>query len=147
MIRIASIGIILSILFYLLKKISADSIAKILNVAGLYSLSLNKFYVDEIYSALIYKPFMWWSKIASKIDWDLYDQRFIDGWGWITLKLSNKSGDIDYNWLDQKVVDGFGKATDYFGKKLKSTQSGIIQNYVLGGMIGIVLIIFLIQKL
>ena len=47
------------------------------------------------------------------------DQKIVDSWGWITLKLSNKLTRTDYNWLDQKVVDGFGKITHYFGNNLK----------------------------
>ena len=144
---VATLGIFASVLFYLFKKINPDNAMKALNSMGLYSLSFNKFYIDEIYSALIYRPFMWWSSIASKIDWNLYDQRFIDGWGWLTLKISDKSGQADYNWLDQKVVDGAAKITNFFGKKLRATQSGVIQNYVLGGMLGVILIIIIIQQL
>ena len=86
------------------------------------------------------------SWLASKIDWDLYDQIFIDGWGWLTLKISKKSGEVDYNWLDQKVVDGFGRITQYFGANLKLTQSGIVQNYLLGGIIGMLLLFFVFQQ-
>jgi len=144
---VATLGIFASVLFYLFNKINPDRVMKALNVLGLYNLSFNKFYIDEIYDALIYRPFMWWSSIASKIDWNLYDQKFIDGWGWLTLKISDKSGKADYNWLDQKLVDGAAKITDFFGRKLKATQSGIIQNYVLGGMLGIILLIIIIQQL
>ncbi|OUW63106.1 MAG: NADH-quinone oxidoreductase subunit L [bacterium TMED198] len=144
---VATLGIFASVLFYLFKKIDPDRVMLALNSLGLYSLSFNKFYIDEIYSALIYRPFMWWSSIASKIDWNLYDQRFIDGLGWLTLKISDKSGKADYNWLDQKVVDGAARITDFFGKKLRATQSGVIQNYVLGGMLGVILIIIIIQQL
>ena len=45
------------------------------------------------------------SKIASIIDWDIYDQKIIDGWGWITLKISSLSGSADYNILDHKYID------------------------------------------
>jgi len=53
---------------------------------------------------------------------------------------------VDYNWLDQKVVDGFGKMTQYFGKNLKLTQNGVVQNYLLGCMLGVLLLIILIQQ-
>ena len=95
---------------------------------------------------VIYKPFLAIAWISSKIDWDLYDQKFIDGWGWLTLKLSDKSGEVDYNWLDQKVVDGFGKFTQYFGKNLKLTQNGVLQNYLLGGILGVLLFIIILQQ-
>jgi len=44
------------------------------------------------------------------------------------------------------VVDGLGKITQYFGKTLKSTQNGVVQNYLLGGMLGALLLIILIQQ-
>ena len=90
---------------------------------------------------------MWWSNIFSKIDWNIYDQRFIDGFGWVTLKISDKAAYADYSWLDQKIVDGAAKITNYFGRGLKPMQSGIIQNYILAGMVAIILIIFLAQQL
>ena len=80
------------------------------------------------------------------MDWNVYDQKIIDGWGWATIKLSDKSGDIDYNWLDQKVVDGFGKITQYFGNNLKLTQNGVVQNYLLGGLLGVLLLVIIIQQ-
>jgi len=140
---VASVGISLSILFYFLHKIDVKSVSKKLNLIGLYSLSYNKFYIDKIYDVLLYKPFMAISWLCSKIDWDLYDQKFIDGWGWITLKLSDKSGEVDYNILDQKIVDGFGHLTQYFGKKMKLTQNGIIQNYLLGAIVGLLILLLI----
>jgi len=143
---VATIGIFLAVLFYLLKKVDADKVAGMANKLRLYNLSFNKFYIDEIYNLIIYKPFLALSWLCSKIDWDIYDKKFIDGWGWLTIKLSDKSGELDYNWLDQKVVDGFGKITQYFGNNLKLTQNGVVQNYLLGGMLGVLLFIILIQQ-
>ena len=143
---VATIGIFLSFLFYYINKIDPAKMSKRLNVIGLYSLSYNKFYIDQIYDLLLYKPFMAISWLCSKIDWNLYDQIFIDGWGWLTLKISDKSGKVDYDWLDQKIVDGFGKVTHYFGEKLKLTQSGVIQNYLLSGMLGLIMLIIIFQQ-
>ena len=36
--------------------------------------------------------------------------------------------------------------TLFFGQKLKLTQNGIIQNYLLGGVIGMLLLIILYQN-
>ena len=143
---VASIGIILSVLFYLLGKIDPENIAKKFNVIGLFSLSYNKFYIDRIYSLILYKPFMGVSWLCSKIDWNLYDQIFIDGWGWLTIKLSKTSGHIDYNWLDQKFIDGFGKLSQFFSNKLKLSQNGVVQNYLLGGILGMLLLVIIFQQ-
>ncbi len=143
---VAGIGILMSILFYLFKSIDAKKVANTLNRIKLYNLSFNKFYIDEIYNILLYKPFFAFSWLCSKLDWDLYDQKFIDGWGWLTIKLSDKSGEADYNWLDQKIVDGFGRLTQYFGRNLKLTQNGVVQNYLLGGIMGLLLLIIVFQQ-
>ena len=116
-----------------------------MNYFGLFDLSYNKFYIDEIYDALLYRPFMFFCTFFSWIDWDFYDQKFVDFWGWFTLKTSDGVGYSDYNWLDQKVIDGFGKFTNKLGQGLKVTQTGIIQNYLLGGVLGFVTI-FIIFK-
>jgi len=142
---VATLGIVISSLFYLFNKINVERLTSLLNIVGLYSLSQNKFYIDAIYNALLYKPFMWFSKLASVIDWDIYDQKIVDAWGWITMKISIKSGKADYNWLDQRIVDGFGKFANYFGSELRSTQSGVVQNYLMGGIVGLVAIILIFQ--
>ena len=142
---VATLGIVFSSLFYLYKKINVERLTGVLNLVGLYSLSKNKFYIDRIYNVILYKPFMWFSKLASVIDWDIYDQKIVDSWAWITMKVSVKSGNIDYNWLDQKIVDGFGRLANYFGSELRATQSGVVQNYLMGGIVGLVAIILIFQ--
>jgi NADH-quinone oxidoreductase subunit L len=143
---VATIGILASSLFYFFKKVNVGRLTSILNLLGLYSLSKNKFYVDSIYNMILYKPFMWFSKLASIIDWNIYDQKIVDAWGWITMKISIKSGEADYNWLDQKVIDGFGKFANYVGGELRATQSGVVQNYLMGGIVGLVAIILIFQQ-
>ena len=143
---VVSIGIAMSVIFYYLRKVDVDKVANMLNIFGLYNLSKNKFYIDGIYNLFLYRPFMKFSKLASIIDWDYYDQKFIDSWGWITIGISKISGNADYNILDQKIVDGTSHLINFTSKKLKKIQSGIIQNYLLGGFMCLVIIFLLIQQ-
>jgi len=143
---VATLGIVLSVIIYLIQKLNADKMALLFNKIGFYSLSRNKFYVDKIYSKILYKPFMKQSKLASFLDWDIYDQKIVDAWGWITLGLSKLSGNADYNILDQKIIDGTSHITNFTSKKLKKVQSGVIQNYLLGGFMCLVIIFLLIQQ-
>ena len=143
---VASLGIFLSVLIYYLKKIDADKISYALDKFGLYSLSKNKFYIDKIYNMILYKPFFKQTKIASTIDWDIYDQKIIDAWGWITLKISALSAKADYNILDQKIIDGMSQLVNYASNKMKKIQSGVIQNYLLGGFMCLVIIILVLQQ-
>ena len=144
---VAFIGILLSVLIYYLKKIDVEKIANLFNVVGLYNLSKNKFYIDKIYNTIFYKPFFSQTKIASFIDWDLYDQKIIDAWGWITLKISKYVGISDYSLLDQRIIDGTSHLTQYVSAKLRKTQSGIIQNYLLGVLAILVVIIIVINQI
>ena len=144
---VAALGIFLSFLFYYFRRIDANKVSNFFNIFRLYNLSKNKFYIDEIYSNIFYKPFMFWSKICSKIDWDYYDQKLIDSLGKFTIFASKKSGSADYNWLDQKVVDGFGKTANYMSLKMKKLQDGVVQSYILGGLIAVILIILIVQQI
>ena len=144
---VAGLGIIFSSLVYLFRKIDSELLYRFFNIFRLYDLSKNKFYIDEIYSNILYKPFMFWSKVSSKIDWDLYDQKGIDSLGKLTLFASNKSTKVDYDWLDQIIVDGFGKLANYMSMKLKNIQGGIVQSYILGGLVALILIILLVQQI
>ena len=90
---------------------------------------------------------MFWAYSCTKIDWDWYYQTFIDSIGKITLFSSEKSVKVDYNWLDQKVVDGFGKLANYSSLKMKKLQGGVVQAYILGGLVAIILITLIVQQI
>ena len=65
----------------------------------------------------------------------------------IVLNISKLSGRADYNILDQKIIDGVSHITNYSSKKLKKTQSGVLQNYLLAGFAGLVVLILLIKQI
>ena len=144
---VASVGIALSVIFYYLRKVDVKKVSKLFNIVGLYNLSKNKFYIDRIYNSILYKPFFMQTKVASFIDWNIYDQKIVDAWGWITLKISKYAGISDYSILDQKVIDGTSHLTQYVSSKLRKTQSGVIQNYLLGVLMVLVIIIVVINQI
>ena len=104
---------------------------------------MNISYCQKIYNSLLYQPFLKISKVCSFIDWDIYDQKIVDAWGWITLKISKYVGISDYSILDQKIIDGTANLTQFVSEKLRKTQSGIIQNYLLG-VLGILVVIIIV---
>jgi len=144
---VAGIGIFLSALFYLLRKINPKKLANHLNRLKLYDLSYNKFYIDELYNLILYKPFVKITNISSYIDWDIYDQKIVDAWGWITLKISKISGESDYSILDQKIIDGTAHLTQFLSGKLRKTQSGVIQSYLLGVLVFVVFVIIIFNQI
>ena len=78
------------------------------------------------------------------MDWDFYDQIFIDFWGWITIKLSKVSAILDYSVLDQIIIDGFAKITNRTGKEMQSSQNGVLQSYLMSGVVGLIVLIIII---
>ena len=116
-------------------------------IRSLKKVFYNKFYIDELYEKIIITPYLNFSKRASILDWDFYDQVFIDFWGWATLKLSKLSSTLDYSIIDQFVVDGFARFTNKSGKELQSSQNGILQSYLMSAIVGLVVLIIIIQQL
>ena len=142
---VAGSGILLAVVIYLQKKYSADAFAKKLGVP--YKLSFNKFYIDEIYGKYFINPSLKLSKAIGFFDWDLYDKYFINGFAKITEWFSRIIGiKWDYDVLDQKIVDGVGDSTLFFGRGLRLIQTGKLQNYLVFALFGII-VIFVIQTM
>ncbi len=138
---VAATGILLAWQMYYKRNLSAESWANKMGV--LYNLSLNKFYVDELYERFIYNPFYKLAGAVAHLDWDLYDKYVIDGFGKVTNWISKISGITDYDGLDQGIVDGFGRVAQQFGYRLKGLQTGRLQNYILFAAAGMLIIIFI----
>ncbi|MEE9464350.1 MAG: NADH-quinone oxidoreductase subunit L [Candidatus Neomarinimicrobiota bacterium] len=142
-VAVAGSGILLAVVFYLLGWLNPKTWAERFKGLGLYQLSRNKFYFDEIYTVVLYRPFLWLTDKIAWLDWDLWDQRFIDGWGRVTVWAGNMSGWLDYHYLDQFVVDGFGRVVAWLGAVGRKVQTGRVQNYILWALAGGILIVIL----
>jgi NADH-quinone oxidoreductase subunit L len=78
----------------------------------LYRLLLNKYYVDEIYDAIIIKPLMWLSEFFL---WKIFDVGVVDG-----------------------AVNGSAHVTEWASTKLRKIQTGDFQVYVMLFLIGVI---------
>ena len=110
----------------------------------------NKWFVDEIYQAIILTPYTKISYfLADVIDWrfwhDWFHERVIAGtYDWASYIALN-----DY--ADQKGIDAFanwlGTATQSFSATLRKVQNGFVRSYALSVLLGVVLILgYLILK-
>ena len=79
---------------------------------GLYTLVLNKYYVDEVYLALIVRPLLW---LSTNVFWHAVDERVIDG-----------------------AVNGLGRGARELGGELRQVQSGNARSYATWVVIGAV---------
>ncbi len=82
------------------------------SLPGLYRLLLNKYYVDEIYNAVIIKPLMWLSEFFL---WKIFDVGIVDG-----------------------TVNGSAHVTQWASTKLRKIQTGDFQVYVMLFLIGVI---------
>ena len=110
----------------------------------------NKWFVDEIYQAIILTPYTKISYfLADVIDWrfwhDFVHETVIAGtYNWVSNIALN-----DY--ADQKGIDAFanwlGTATQSFSATLRKVQNGFVRSYALSVLLGVVLIVgYLILK-
>jgi NADH-quinone oxidoreductase subunit L len=84
----------------------------------LYTLIFSKYYVDEIYAALIVRPLLW---ISTHFLWHVVDERVIDG-----------------------TVNGVAKVARESGGELRQIQSGNTRTYAAWVVVGAVCFTFLL---
>jgi NADH-quinone oxidoreductase subunit L len=76
----------------------------------------NKYYVDELYNAIIVKPLYWLSDLFYKI----FDIKIVDG-----------------------IVNSVGKGVDFGSRTLRLVQTGNIGFYIVAMVIGIIVMLAL----
>jgi len=110
---IAVAGIGLAAYFWLRNRSAGDSVAR--GAAPAYRLLLNKYYVDELYDALVVRPI---NALSTTVLWKGADAALIDG-----------------------SVNGVGKAVQGTSSVLRRLQSGSIRAYAASLFLGVVLIL------
>ncbi|HET6846346.1 MAG TPA: NADH-quinone oxidoreductase subunit L [Anaerolineales bacterium] len=96
----------------------------------------NKWYIDEIYSALFIKPAIWFS---DRIVYQLLDKQVIDGFLHLFGKVTAAVGSGLRNGFDKPVInaligDGAASVVQGTGKNLRAMQTGRIQQYMLASV-------------
>jgi NADH-quinone oxidoreductase subunit L len=112
-VAIALAGIAAAFVLYLRKTEIPGVLAA--RFPGLYRLLLNKYYVDEIYDALVVRPI---HRFSDAFLWRFFDAQVVDG-----------------------AVNGMAAAVERAAQRLRRTETGRVQNYALGFLMGAVLIL------
>jgi NADH-quinone oxidoreductase subunit L len=107
---VALIGLLTAWWFYIRRPELPKKLAQ--SMHGLYTLLLNKYYVDEIYLAVIVRPLLW---ISTNIFWHTVDEKVIDG-----------------------AVNGVATGARELGGELRQIQSGNPRSYATWVVIGAV---------
>src|SRR5258705_484267 len=97
----ALIGLGVAYWLYLKRPEKADGLAK--SMKPVYTTLLNKYYVDELYAAVVVKPLLW---ISANVLWKTADVAGIDG-----------------------AVNGIASGTTAIGDAVRHTQSGNTRSY------------------
>ena len=112
----ALLGWLVAYWLYLKRPEKTDGIAKSLKPA--YTTLLNKYYVDELYAAVVVKPLLW---ISTNVLWKVADVAVIDG-----------------------AVNGIAHETTALGDGVRHTQSGNTRSYAVWVVVGAIVIIAVI---
>jgi NADH-quinone oxidoreductase subunit L len=110
---IAILGIAIAYFIWNKRREIADSMAR--SFHGLYTLLLNKYYVDELYDAAIVKPM---HVISEQVLWRVTDVKLIDG-----------------------AVNGTAALVDAGSLVLRRLQSGSVRTYAGSVIVGVVVIL------
>jgi NADH-quinone oxidoreductase subunit L len=110
---IAILGIAIAYFIWNKRREIADSMAR--RFHGLYTLLLNKYYVDELYDAAIVKPM---HVISEQVLWRVTDVKLIDG-----------------------AVKGTAALVDAGSLVLRRLQSGSVRTYAGSVIVGVVVIL------
>jgi NADH-quinone oxidoreductase subunit L len=132
---IATVGILLGLLFYLWRPSLPDIWAA--RLKPLYVASYNKYWVDEIYGWAITRRTMDLARAVYAFDAKVIDGA-VNGSAWLTRLASRITGGTD-----QYFVDGLVNAIAAFIVRLMSplfraAQTGLTQNYALVMVMGLV---------
>jgi NADH-quinone oxidoreductase subunit L len=113
---------------------------------GAWTVVYNKYYVDELYDAVVIRPSVFFARFLSWFDGHVIDW-LVNFAGWITRLFANVDGAID-KYLVDGAVNAVAAATIESGRALRRIQTGRIQTYLYGALAGglaVVLLNFLIR--
>jgi NADH-quinone oxidoreductase subunit L len=135
---IALVGIYLAYRFYVLRPGMADRFTE--KIKGFHSLIFHKYYVDEIYDALIVNR----TKDLGKAFF-FFDSRFVDGAVNFTAFATRCTSSLS-RLFDIYIVDGLvnlvGKINMGLNRGATSLQTGLVQRYALVAVFSIVIMVF-----
>ena len=109
----------------------------------LVRLAAGKYFVDEIYEALLLRPIRWISQRAFGFDSGVVDGA-VNGAGRAGLWASRMK-----RWVDERIVDGAvngtAAAVGRAGAEVRLLQTGLVQNYLLIALGGALAIFFILR--
>src|SRR5216684_719261 len=135
---VAAAGIFLAYQFYFTKRIASELVAA--KWPRFYDLLLHKYYVDELYDALIVNRVKDLGTWLGVFDAKVIDGLGVDGTGWLMRYASKVS-----MWWDKWVIDGLlnlvAKLTQLFSYPVRLLQTGLFSNYAMLILVGLAVLL------
>jgi len=135
---IAGAGIWLAYQFYRTKRIAPELVAA--KWPRFYDLLLHKYYVDELYDAVIVNRVKDLGTWLGVFDAKVIDGVGVDGTGWLMRYASKVS-----MWWDKWVIDGLlnlvAKLTQLFSYPVRLLQTGLFSNYAMLILVGLAVLL------
>ncbi|MGD0075517.1 MAG: NADH-quinone oxidoreductase subunit L [Candidatus Binataceae bacterium] len=129
-------GWLLADLIYRRQAISAERFSELWN-GSLYRLVYNKYYVDEIYDALVVQPYLALTRAAAWFDANIIDG-IVNLAGTLTVFGSWLSGLFD-NYVVDGLVNYLSNLTLRTGERMRRLQTGSINGYLYGILAAVML--------
>jgi NADH-quinone oxidoreductase subunit L len=141
-VAIALLGIGVAWLFYRGGNVNgAEPIVR--RIGPIYRLVAGKYFIDELYQAVVVRPFLWLTRAAG---W--FDDAAIDRAVNLSARWTRIFSDVD-GWIDRVLVDGavnlVAKVVSRVGKGLRSLQTGRIRDYAYVAAVGLFLVFILLR--
>src|ERR1700687_2771474 len=135
---IVGAGIWLAYQFYRTKRIAPELVAG--KWPRLYHLLLHKYYVDEIYDAVIVERTKDLGTLLGRFDAKVIDGVGVNGAGWLARFGSTLS-----MWWDKWIIDGLlnfsAKLMQLFSYPVRLLQSGVFSRYAMLILVGLVILL------
>jgi NADH-quinone oxidoreductase subunit L len=127
---------VLSWLTYGRRLISAEAMGE--RFSGLYRVLWNKYYIDEFYQATFIGATLLIARISSWFDLHVIDG-IVNGAARLTTRISSAEARFDLKVIDG-MVNGVATVILTSGSGMRRIQSGRIQNYIVGLLVGMIVI-------
>ncbi|MGE5364762.1 MAG: NADH-quinone oxidoreductase subunit L [Bacteroidota bacterium] len=138
---VAAIGIFFAFMMYEWKKIDPDRLAE--RVKPLYNLSLNKWYIDEIYQASFVNGALAFSRLLAWFDTYIVDG-IVNGAAFVTRVLSNVYGKFDSIVVDG-LVNFMAFLSGFIGIGFRKLQTGRVQTYLVLVLFSVIILFFVFR--
>lgn len=142
-ILVAGVGIFLSWLTYVRRRIRAEQVQA--RLPGVHHVLQNMYFFDQLYAATVYRGVLAWNRVCAGFDRVIIDG-IVNGSGYLTRFASWVVGLFDLNFIDG-LVNAIAAFLQGLGEGLRRIQTGRVQTYLAYVCFSVLLLVFVFRAL